>query len=133
VSSRTLAHRWVLLLDGVARVPKRRAPEALPAAARGRASSASPPRQAPAAGRVPTAEPVRYLTTKDVSNAPAPPQEMTIGHRPRVVFVPTIHVHETRPCTERFEYSPDACDEPDMYITMILHVDGCETAAVNVA
>jgi hypothetical protein len=50
-----------------------------------------------------------------------------------VVFVPTIHVQETRPFTERFGNRPDACDDHDSYMTMILQVAGFETVAVCVA
>jgi hypothetical protein len=53
-----------------------------------------------------------YRTTKDVCSVPADPHETTIGHRPSVVLVPTIHVQLTRPPDGRFGYSPCACDGP---------------------
>jgi hypothetical protein len=39
---------------------------------------------------------------KLVRNEPALPQFTVIGHRPSVVFPPTIQVHDTRPFRGRF-------------------------------
>jgi hypothetical protein len=50
----------------------------------------------------------RQFTTKDVRKVPAEPHEMVIGQRPCVVFVPTIHVQDTRPLVGRLGVSPRA-------------------------
>jgi hypothetical protein len=53
-----------------------------------------------------------YQTTNDVRSVPAVPQLTTIGHRPLVVRVPTIQVHETLPAVGVFGYNPCAPDDP---------------------
>jgi hypothetical protein len=53
-----------------------------------------------------------HRTRNDVSSVPADPHETTIGHRPGVVLVPTIHVQLTRPPDGRLGYSPCARDGP---------------------
>jgi hypothetical protein len=45
--------------------------------------------------------------------------------------VPTFHVHETRPPTGGFGYSPAACDGPLLYSTVIEQVRDGETDAVS--
>jgi hypothetical protein len=47
-------------------------------------------------------------TRKEVRSVPAEPQETTIGHRPGVVRVPTVHVQLTRPFDGRFRVKPAA-------------------------
>ena len=42
------------------------------------------------------------VTTNEVRNEPALPQETRIGQRPGVVLVPTFHVQDTRPPMGRF-------------------------------
>ncbi len=42
------------------------------------------------------------LTTNEVRSEPAAPQETSIGQRPGVVRVPTVHVQEIRPPFARF-------------------------------
>ena len=66
-------------------------------------------------------------------NVPAELHETTIPHRPRVVFVPTVHVLETRPPDVRFEPSPCARDGPDLEFTVIEQVAFGLIDAVSVA
>lgn len=65
----------------------------------------------PAAARhdLPTGQ---RTTLKCVRNEPALPQFTVIGQVPSVVFPPTIHVHDTRPCTRYLALRPRACEGP---------------------
>ena len=49
-------------------------------------------------------------TLKCVRNEPALPQLTWIGHVPSVVFPPTNHVHDTRPCTGALRAKAWACE-----------------------
>ena len=48
----------------------------------------------------------------DVRAVLALPQLTVIGHRPGVVFEPTIHVHDAFPWTAFFGSRPAACEGP---------------------
>jgi hypothetical protein len=58
---------------------------------------------------------------------------MSIGHRPGVVRVPTIHVHSIRPPLARCGYSPAAEEGPDLYVTTIEHAVPVGTVTTIVA